>query len=182
MDSTWKSEYNKYIYEEDMEFELRLGKQTANRFISDVGENVFNSIKSKLDKCSWKKIIETIETDYFYQNNIRKTGDCSIVKKNVFKGHKKASKSFDIRFSINSEKPLNAENKVSGNSLGFRKKHRTSYFKDFYRFDLTYIENHDEFEIEMELCDTNYAKKHSYDFIIGNMYLIFYKLVSSSNF
>lgn len=179
MDKIWKENYYKFLFEDHVEIELRLGKQTSNGFKSDVGEKAFNEIKQNLDKCKWIKVSETVVTDTFYNNNLRKSGELCISKVNTFKSHKKTAKSLDIRLSINIETPVS---RVNGNVIAFRKKKRTSYYKDFYRFDLTYIENHDEFEIEMELIDIHYAKKHSYDFIMGNMYRIFNDLISRANF
>ena len=81
---------------------------------------------------------------------------------------------------MNIESPVNEiKNNISTELI--KRKKRMSFYKDFYRFDLTIV-NDDIYEVEMELVDITYARKHSFDFIINNMIDIFQYLISSSNF
>ena len=174
----WKEEYDKHLCDQNVEIELRVGKQTSSGFKSDVGKQLYLNVLSQLERNKWDKVEIDETEDIFFKNGVRKTGEVCIIKENIHKSNQKCGK-LDIRFAINIEKPVN---KKQGAIQTVRKKHRKSFSKQFYRFDVTHVKSDDTYEIEMELTDINYAKKHSYEFIIENMIKLLSNLMSSSNF
>lgn len=174
----WKEEYDKHLCDRNVEIELRAGKQTSSGFKTDVGKEIYDNVLKQLESNKWDSIEEIDVEDVFYKNNVRKSGSEYITKENIYKNNKRSGK-FDIRFAINIENPVN---KVTGSVKTTRKKHRKSFTKQFYRFDVTHVKNDNTYEVEMELVDISYAKKHSYEFIMGNMLNKFNSLMSSANF
>ena len=174
----WKQKYDEHLCDQNIEIELRVGKQTSSGFKSDVGKDFYCSVLRQLENNNWDNI-DIQETEYIiFKSGVRKTGQRCIQKENLYKSNQKFGK-FDIRFAINIEEPVSKE---QGAIVTIRKKYRKSFSKQFYRFDVTHIKNDDTYEIEMEIIDINYAKKHSYDFIFGNMMKLLLNLLSSSNF
>jgi hypothetical protein len=173
--------YNKHIIEKNIEFEIRLGKQFSNQFKNITTENNFKNLQNNFNKCQiWKKIVEENTTDVFLNGGYRKTGKTIIKKENIYKHTKKINNNYDLRFALNIEHPISVvKNNLSTENI--RKKKRFSYYKDFYRFDLTII-NKNIYEIEMELVDFTFARKHSFEFIVKSMSDVFNNLISSSNF
>jgi len=174
----WQEAYNLHICDKFAEVELRVGKQTSSGFNTNVGSTVYNKVLSQLNTLKWDSVDEYEIDDFYYKGNIRKSGNIIIQKENIYKSNKKCG-NVDIRLAINTEKPVT---KTIGGIQTTRKKYRKSFSKQFYRFDVTHIKNDDTYEIEMELIGIDYAKKHSYEFIIENMLKKLTNLISSANF
>jgi hypothetical protein len=176
----WKNHYEKNIFGTYNEFELRLGKQTASGFKSDIGKDNYEKLLQTLQASKWDSVEDTNITDTIYIGGIRKSSTGSIIKKTTtYKNHIRINQAHDIRFAINKELPV----LKTGTTIEMKRhKIRKSFRKQFYRFDITFIKNDNSYEIEMELVDIDYAKMHSFEYIIGNMVKIFCSLISSTNF
>ena len=154
----------------------------ARRNISNylMKRKLLNLLLINLNNQNWITKSEYIDTDIFLHGGYRKTNNVIIRKVNLCKHTKKINKFYDLKLSLNIEYPIDViKNNLSTELI--RRKKRFSFYKDFYRFDLTIV-NNDIYEVEMELVDITYARKHSFDFIINNMINIFQNLISSSNF
>lgn len=178
--NTFQELYEQNIVKNNVEFEIRLGKQTSKQFKSCINKDNFDLLMKNINNQNWKTKSESTDTDIFLHGGYRKTNNIVIKKINVCKYNKKINKLYDLKLSLNIESPIDVIKKNLSTEL-IRRKKRFSFYKDFYRFDLTIV-NDDIYEVEMELVDITYARKHSFDFIINNMIDIFQYLISSSNF
>ena len=172
--NNFQASYEKNIIKENVEFEICLGKQLSKHFTNCTSKETFYKIKNKLDSGNWNKI-----EDYNDTENVLRCDYKIINKVNISIYVKKMNKKYDFRFALNIVSPI--EERENNSSTKYITNNKISYFKDFYSFNMTII-NNDIYEIEMKLVDILYARKHSYNFIINHMIMLFNGLISSANF
>ena len=143
-----------------VELEIRFGT-ISNNFDSSVDKKYFSKLLESLNNCEipWKTI-ESKDTIEYINDNKKLINDKTLMmKENVLKKNFSVNNSpFDIRLSINQEFSLNSYiSSFSKNDSLIRKKQRTSFISDNYRYDLTIVNetknniNVEKHEIEIEL-------------------------------
>ena len=143
-----------------VELEIRFGT-ISNNFDSSVDKKYFSKLLESLNNCEipWKTI-ESKDTIEYINDNKKLINDKTLMmKENVLKKNFSVNNSpFDIRLSINQEFSLNSYiSSFSKNDSLIRKKKRTSFISDNYRYDLTIVNetknniNVEKHEIEIEL-------------------------------
>ena len=162
------SQYNKYVHKPFVEFEFRLGKQSKGGFDTNIGKNNYNNILKTLQSFpNWRCSTVSSYKDTFYQNGLRinSSSNEAVTKSKLYASNKKLSPhTFDIRFAICLETPAVQNNE--SDEIYVRDKTRHSFRHEFFRIDLTHITNIDSYELEIEIVDMDYARKHSPSFII----------------
>jgi len=157
-----------------VEIEIRFGTLSKN-FDSSVDKKYFNAIMDSLLTCkSQFKIIEEKNTTETVNKNLKLINDKKmIMKENVqTKTFSLPFSPFDIKFSINQEFLLNSYiNSFDKNNSLVRKKQRTSFINDDFRYDLTIVNEtlnnvkKQKFEIEFELLVNKNTLTWSNDYI-----------------
>ena len=171
-----------------VEIEIRLGT-VGNKFDSNVDAKYFSKIKETLHNTEvpWKDIITTNTTEYSSKNNTRLINEKNLIlKENVFKNTITLPNSpFDIRFSVNQEFSLKSYiHAFSKTDACIRKKDRTSFLSDNYRYDLTVVEEtinnikKTKHEIEIELLVNKETLIWSSDYINDFLECKIYDLVN----
>ena len=165
-----------------VEIEIRLGTQNKNYFDSSVDKRYFEKINGMLSSGEWK-IVDYSDTTEYIKDSIKliSTGKV-IMKENVFtKTHILSNLPFDIRFSVNQEFKMDSLlTNHSKNDSVIRKKNRTSYIADNFKYDLTIVNetkngiNNVKHEIEIELLITsetlNWSSEYINDFLKCKIY------------
>jgi len=173
-----------------VEIEIRLGT-VGQTFDPNVDTKYFSKIKETLvnTEVPWKEICVTKTMEYISKNtklieNCNKTS--LMLKENVFtKTITLDNSPFDIRFSVNQEFSLKSHIQTfSKNDTCLRKKNRTSYISDNYRYDLTEVEEtinnikKKKNEIEIELFVNKETLTWSNDYINDFLECKIYDLVN----
>jgi hypothetical protein len=166
-----------------VEIEIRLGTQNKNYFDSSVDKRYFEKINGVLSSGEWKLVEYYDTTTEYIKDSIKfiSTGKV-IMKENVFtKTHTLPNLPFDIRFSVNQEFKMDSLlTNHSKNDSVIRKKDRTSYISDNFKYDLTIVNetkngiNNVKHEIEIELLITpetlNWSSEYINDFLECKIY------------
>ena len=170
---------NVHIHEKNIEIEFRLGKQTRKGFVTDIGKVSYEKLSEALSVSrNWDAIRKEEYVDVFYENGVRKRNNCeTVLKEDLHKQLFKIDSNNHLRLCISVEKPKEPQ----GKSIKQRHKRRTSYVYSFYRYDLTYVLNEETYEIEMEIDDVEYARRHNEAFITKIMVDNFKALLKSAN-
>jgi hypothetical protein len=145
-----------------VEIEIRLGTQNKNHFDSSVDKRYFEKIQSILNSGEWKGIDYSDTTEYIKDSIKLISPGKVILKENVLtKTHVLSDLPFDVRFSVNQEFKMDSLlTSISKNDSVIRKKDRTSYISDNFKYDLTTVNetkngiNNVKHEIEIELLIT----------------------------
>ena len=170
--------------EQNIEFEMRLGKINVGKFDTNVGEDNFNKILKGLRKYNeWEDIVETT-TSVYYKENARTSIDeetdesISVFKKNVVKKNFNIeNKPYDVRFSVSKEIPIEVENGDTCDSV--RCKKRISFIRKNLSIDMTVVtgdpvdfdcEDEAEYQVELEIIDPTKVKNSD------ELYNIIYKI------
>ena len=66
--NTFQKLYEQNIVKNNVEFEIRLGKQTSKQFKSCIDKNNFKLLMKNLNNQNWKTKSESIDTDIFVNN------------------------------------------------------------------------------------------------------------------
>jgi hypothetical protein len=158
--------------EENIEFEMRLGKINTGSFDTNVGESNFNKILIGLKKYKgWEDVVETT-TSVYYKDNVRTSVDeeseesISIFKKNILKKNFNIeNKPYDVRFSISKEIPTEIEEDDTCDSVRLKK--RISFIRKNLSIDMTIVtgdptdldcEDEAQYQIELEIVDPTKVK------------------------
>ena len=178
----WETNLKKYIHKNDIEVELRIGKIRRTGFDTNIGKAAYERILQNL-LCykHWTKFYKSTYSEVFY-DGFRKNLDTNevVCKSKLYANNKKLNNVYDIRFSINTEVPQNSDD-VHSEETHRREKIRHSFYHSFFRIDITHITNLNSYELELEITDLNYAKKHSAIFIIKCLVDESLNLVSCTN-
>lgn len=165
--------FNQFKSRENIEFEIRLGKITSNKFDTNVGNVTFEKILKGLEKYkSWENVIKTHTTVYF-------KGDIRVIDNEITDEklcHKKTkikkidlsltNQPFDIRFSVATEIPC-SQPKDDTVYDDMRIRHRTSFIRKNLSIDMTKItgdpddlddEECESYEVELEIIDPKSVK------------------------
>ena len=163
----------------NVEFEFRLGRQHAKGFDTNVGEETFSKVLKGLKNYKdWEEVKVTEVEVYSYDNGIRYTIDPlteesetiqkTTIKKLDYRFEGDTKYSFDIRFSVASEKPNGTECPDSGESTRMVQKYRESFIRKNLSIDMTIItgdqqgdpDSEDEqiYQIELEIIDPKKVK------------------------
>jgi hypothetical protein len=145
-----------------VEIEIRLGTQNKNHFDSSVDKRYFEKINTVLNSGEWKNIDYSDTTEYIKDSIKLISSGKVILKENVLtKTHTLPDLPFDVRFSVNQEFKMDSLlTNISKNDSVIRKKDRTSYISDNFKYDLTIVNetkngiNNVKHEIEIELLIT----------------------------
>jgi len=165
----WNSNLAKHIYKNNVEIELRFGKQRKSGFDPNLGSDNFNKLLEAFQQSNrWDSFYSSSYTEVFHDDDSRLnlTTNDAVFKRRLYTSNKILNSSFDLRLSIASATPTTSH---SSHVTFQRDKKRYSFVKSFYRFDLTHIVNSNTFELEMEIADLSYARRHDYDFILSIM-------------
>lgn len=142
-----------------VEFEIRFGTNSINKFDSCVDKKYFEKIVSVLETGTFKNVVFTKTTENI-KDSLRLVNDTDIImKENVIKKDTTLENSpFDIRLSINQEFKLKSYIKSFNKQESLvRVKERKSFIDDNFRYDLTIVNqkangiNTTKYEMEMEL-------------------------------
>jgi len=143
-----------------VELEIRFGT-ISNNFDSSVDKKYFSKVLESLNtsEIPWKTIELKDTIEYINDNKKLINEKKLMMKENVLKKNFSINNSpFDIRLSINQEFSLNSYiSSFSKNDSLIRKKQRTSFISDNYRYDLTIVNetknniNVEKHEVEIEL-------------------------------
>ena len=172
----------KYHKQDNVEFELRLGKINRGSFDTNVGKETFDKILRGLEKYTgWEKVSETSDVCY-YQENIRLTiDDNSEESKQVVKQKlEKVDQSFpgrplDVRFAIAKETPF-AKDDIEFSMA--RQRHRKSFVRKGLTIDMTVVsgnpadmdsEEEETYQVELEFLNPVEDDKNK-------LYNMFYKV------
>jgi hypothetical protein len=172
----------KYHKQDNVEFELRLGKINRGSFDTNVGKETFDKILRGLEKYTgWEKVSETSDVCY-YQENIRLTiDDNSEESKQVVKQKlEKVDQSFpgrplDVRFAIAKETPF-VKDDIEFSMA--RQRHRKSFVRKGLTIDMTVVsgnpadmdsEEEETYQVELEFLNPIEDDKN-------NLYNMFYKV------
>jgi hypothetical protein len=145
-----------------VEIEIRLGTQNKNHFDSSVDKRYFEKINTTLHSGEWKKVEYSDTTEYIKDSIKLISSGKVILKENVLtKTHTLPDLPFDVRFSVNQEFKMDSLlTNISKTDSVIRKKDRTSYISDNFKYDLTIVNetkngiNNVKHEIEIELLIT----------------------------
>jgi hypothetical protein len=145
-----------------VEFEIRFGTVSPNRFDSCIDKNHFEKIKSVLSTGTWVNVVETNTIEYS-KDSTRLINDSSLIlKENVTKNTVSLNNSpFDIRLSINQEFNLKSYLKsFDKKDSVIRNKTRKSFIQNEFKYDLTTVVQKANgitttlYELEMEIFVT----------------------------
>jgi hypothetical protein len=147
-----------------LEIEFRLGKKTATRFDTNIGQDLFTKITSTLDKYTeWESTTETDESVYYKDdyriiiNNVTDESTHQTKKKVETLDFKLEGKLLDMRLAISKEEPC--ENRECDMDREVRRT-RKSYLRKGTRIDCTIVdgpssdldsETTKEYQVEVEL-------------------------------
>jgi hypothetical protein len=160
-----------------VEFEIRLGT-LSKKFDTSLDKNYFTKIRDSLNLSKENfNNIEILSTKEYINNNLKliinNKNTKLIMKENVLtKTFVLNNSPFDIRFSVNQEFKLDSYiDSFSKETETIRKKERTSYISDNYRYDLTVVDEtinnitKEKYEIEIELLVNKETLTWSNDYI-----------------
>lgn len=176
--------FEKFKNETNVEFEFRFGKINAGTFDTDVGQEKFNKILGGLKKYKgWETINET-HTSVYYKDKIRTSVNedtdesTTILKKPLTKKNfNLENQSFDIRFSVAKEIPIDVGDEEMEN---VRVKKRMSFIRKNLSIDMTIVtgdptdldcEDEARYEIELEIIDP--TKVDTRDTLYNIVYKVF---------
>ena len=167
-----------------VEIEIRLGTQNVNKFDSCVDKKYFEKINGVLNSGEWKSIDYSDTTEYIKDSIKLISPGKVIMKENVLtKTHILPDLPFDIRFSVNQEFKMDSM-PVSKNGSVIRKKDRTTYMSDNFKYDLTTVNqtkngiNNVKHEIEIELLVTPETLEWTSEYINDFLECKIYDLVN----
>uniref|UniRef100_A0A6C0KAJ4 mRNA 5'-phosphatase n=1 Tax=viral metagenome TaxID=1070528 RepID=A0A6C0KAJ4_9ZZZZ len=163
---------------EECEVELRLGyietddELNINKFDSNAGEAYFGKVLETLHSFKkWNRVVENQRSTDYYANALRLTveedGSRTCIMKNRIRNidFTYDSTPFDIRISLSQEMPRNVSDFPTEERMITKTRHktRTSFYFDFWSFDLTEVKTcckeleSVSYEIEIELHDVHKA-------------------------
>jgi hypothetical protein len=165
---------SEYLFLPFVEIEIRLGT-LSKTFDSNVDKKYFRQIMdSLLENKEQFKEIETKKSTELVNKNLKLiNGNLLIMKENVLNKISSLSFSpFDIKLSVNQEFKLNSYiNSFHKNEATTRKKERTSFINDNFRYDLTIVQetvnnvSRDKYEIEIEINSNKNTLTWSKDYM-----------------
>tara|TARA_X000001036_G_scaffold439484_1_gene490791 strand:- start:7 stop:816 length:810 start_codon:yes stop_codon:yes gene_type:complete len=188
---------NSWGYTPHLEIEARLGffeydddGKVQLPFDSDVGDQHFGRLMAALKEDPEIISVENVNTtDYFSEGDCRLTIDdksnrsCVIKKKLEHSNFHYSNGPFDVRIGFSQETPMNVKDfkKNDKNSEFKRKKQRTSFHTNHWRYDLTRViqnkngveEIKHQVEIEAKLEGIGY---HDYVYMADSIFLKIKKL------
>jgi hypothetical protein len=172
----------KYHKQDNVEFELRLGKINRGSFDTNVGKETFDKILTGLEKYKgWEKVSETSDVCYYHENIRLTIDDNSEESKQVVKQKlEKVDQSFsgrplDVRFAIAKETPF-AKDDIEFSMA--RQRHRKSFVRKGLTIDMTIVsgnpadmdsEEEETYQVELEFL-------HPIEDDKNKIYNMFYKV------
>lgn len=167
-----ESQFIKHQNDENIEFEMRLGKINTGSFDTNIGEENFNKILKGLKKFNkWEDVVNTNKSVY-YKDNSRTSIDedteesVSIFKKNITKKNVNIeNKPYDVRFAVSKEIPIDFNEDDDMDSV--RNKKRISFIRKNLSIDMTVVtgdptdldcEDEAEYQVELEIIDPSKVK------------------------
>ena len=180
-----ENSFTKNQHEENIEFEMRLGKINTGTFDTNVGENNFTKILNGLRKFNeWEDVVESTTSVYYREaDNARTSVDeeteesVSIFKKNILKqNYNIENKPYDVRFSVSKEIPIELDDDTCDS---VRSKRRISFVRKNLSIDMTVVtgdpsdldcEDEAQYQVELEIIDPKKVKNDV------ELYNIIYKI------
>jgi hypothetical protein len=175
----WENNVKKFIHKPNIEIEIRLGKLKRHGFDPNIGKTAYDNILQMLNSYNlWTKSFSSSFTDIYYGTIRHNDSTNEVIYKNkLYASNKKLNKDFDIRLAISQE----ITGQLPDSRETFRRdKVRHSFFHTFYRIDITHITNCDSYELELEICDIAYAKKHVAAYLLDCLIKEIHNLLSCS--
>ncbi len=176
---------NDYLKIPFVEIEIRFGT-IGKTFDSSVDVSNFNKIMNTLRGNQWLQINEYSTIEHI-SKGVKLIDDSDIImKENVYtKTMSLPSGPFDVRFSINQEFQLNSYlNSFSKNNCVIRKKNRTSFIEQNFRYDLTHVKetingiHKEKNEVEFELIANQETIKWSNEYIMDFIQCKVYDIIN----
>jgi hypothetical protein len=162
--------FSKFQNEQNIEFEMRLGKMNRGSFDTNVGKETFDKILLALKKYQgWESVKSTSDVAY-YKDNIRltiddDTGDyVQVLKDKLLKSDHILPGPFDVRFAVARETPFQKED-IEFTSA--KQRTRESFVRKNLSIDMTIIsgnpsdldsEEEQTYQVEFEIIDPKLVK------------------------
>ena len=96
--NTFQELYEQNIVKNNVEFEIRLGKQTSKQFKSCINKDNFDLLMKNINNQNWKTKSESTDTDIFLHGGYRKTNNIVIKDINIADEKKGRSTAYHILF------------------------------------------------------------------------------------
>ena len=179
---------DKYQAEQDLEFEMRLGKMNRDFFDTNVGKTSYEKIIQGLRQYpDWERV-HTSNTSVYYKpdQHLRvhidnETNEMTADVKNRLHNHDVAlnGETFDVRFSLSHEKKINYELGEEEVMDFVRVKQRHSFVRKNLSIDLTIVtgdpddidnEELERYEVELEVLDVKNIRTYE------QLYNLIYKV------
>ena len=173
----WENNVKKFIHKPHIEIEIRLGKIKRTGFDPDIGKSAYENILKKLQSYNlWTSSFTSSFTDSYYGNIRHNDATNEIIEKcKLYASNRKLNNNIDIRLAISSEKAAQLPNSTETYK---REKIRHSFVHSFYRIDITHITNCNSYELELEICDIDYARKHTSSYLLDCLIKEIHNLLS----
>jgi len=142
MYDNWSPVIRKWAQEPDVEIEFRLGRKTAHKFDTNVGQEAFEKLLKALGKYDgWESTSKGTYTVYYGEKNKRITVDeatdesCAVIKTKIEAlDFALDDKPFDIRLGVAKEKPYEQDDEEM---TSVKMKNRWSFVRKNLSIDLT---------------------------------------------
>ena len=179
---------DKYQAEQDLEFEMRLGKMNRDYFDTNVGKTSYEKVLQGLRQYPDWEGVHTSNTSVYYKpdQNLRvhidnETNEMTADVKNRLHNHDVVlnDETFDVRFSLSHEKKIHYELGEEEVMDFVRVKQRHSFVRKNLSIDLTIVtgdpddidnEELERYEVELEVLDVKNIRTYK------QLYNLIYKV------
>jgi hypothetical protein len=157
--------FSKFQNEQNIEFEMRLGKINRGSFDTNVGKETFEKVLRALKKYQgWESVKSTSDVAYYLDNirliiNDDNEAYVQVIKEKLVKSDHTLPGPFDVRFSVAKETPYDKEG-IEFTSA--KQRTRESFVRKNLSIDMTIIsgnpsdldsEEEQSYQIEFEIID-----------------------------